>query len=142
MRWKLPETIALAAGVEQLTDLDRTVALMKLADVLEDHLERGMAYSPNKQLPGGGDADRAWREAFVGVAVALRHHSLATELQAALSPSAERPLPDFLLGEKPASYVMAPISHRMRTTVRVGRLVRRFRAKFARLSTHPAKRAA
>ena len=71
MRWKLPETIALAAGAEQLSDLDRTVALMKLADVLEDHLERGMAYSPNKQLPGGSDADWAWREAFVGVATSL-----------------------------------------------------------------------
>ena len=142
MRWKLPETVALAAGADQLSVLDRTVALVKLADVLEDHLERGMAYSPNKQLPGGTDADRAWREAFVGVATSLAHQPLAAELQIALSPSAERPLPDFLLGDKPASFVMAPISHCMRMTVRLGRFVRRWRTKFARLSKQIAERAA
>ena len=128
-RWKLSEIAALAAGADHLPAVERTVALIKLADVLEDHLDGGMNYSPNKQMPGGSDADGAWRDAFVGMAAALGHGDLAGELQIALGPTQQRPLPDFLLGDKPASYVMAPISHRMRTSVRLGKLLRRWRSK-------------
>jgi (p)ppGpp synthase/HD superfamily hydrolase len=134
LRWKLSEIVALTTGADQLSALDRTVTLVKLADVLEDHLERGMAYSPNKHLPGGNDAEGEWRDAFVRLAAALGHDRLAAELQVAFGPTHERPVPDFLLGDKPGSFVMAPISHRMRTTVRLGRLLRRWRAKLARQS--------
>jgi (p)ppGpp synthase/HD superfamily hydrolase len=134
LRWTLSELIALTARAGRLPAVERSVAFIKLADVLEDHLDRGMEYSPNKQLPGGDDANNTWRDTFVDVANALGHDSLAAELRIALGPTHERPLPAFLVGDKPASYVMAPISHRMRTTVRLGKTVRRWRAKLAKLA--------
>jgi (p)ppGpp synthase/HD superfamily hydrolase len=142
LRWKLSEIVAFAAGAEHLSAPDRTVTFVKLADVVEDHLERGMQYSPNKQLPGGSDADGAWRDAFVQLAAALGHDRLAAELQVALGPTHDRPVPDFLLGREPGSFVMAPVSHRMRTTVRLGRLYRRWRAKLAAPRKRPINQAA
>ncbi len=128
-RWQLADLVALTAGANRLPALDRAVAFIKLADVLEDHLERGMLFSPNKQMPGGRDADGAWSDALVRLALTLGHDRLAAELRAALAPSKERPVPAFLLGDKPASFVMAPISYRMRTSVRLSQFLRRWRSK-------------
>lgn len=140
--WKLSDVVALAAGADDLSAQDKAVTFIKLADVLEDHQERGMQYSPNKNLPGGSDAHDAWHHAFVSLAAALGHARLAAELAAALWPTNKKPLPDFLLGHKPGSFVMAPISHRMRTTVRLGRLFRRWRATLVKSSKHfPGKAA-
>ena len=117
----------MAADVDRLSALERAVALIKLADVLEDHLERGMEFSPEKLMPGGGDV--ALRGAIERLAAALGHEQLAAELRTALDPSSAKPVPAFLHGDRPASFVMAPISHRLRTGVRINRLLRRWRGK-------------
>ena len=126
IRWSLSEIIALSTGASRLPVQDKAVTLIKLADVLEDYLERGMQYSPHKKLPGGG-GDDAWCGALIELATAIGQDRLATELKAGFEPTDERPVPDFLFGRKPGSFVLAPISHRVRTIVRLGRLFRRRR---------------
>jgi (p)ppGpp synthase/HD superfamily hydrolase len=142
LRWKLSEIVAFANGADYLPALDRSVTFIKLADVLEDHLERGMQYSPNKQSPGGSDADGEWRNAFVRLATALDHDRLAAELQVALRPTDDRPVPDFLLGHEPGSFVVTPVSHHTRATVQLGRLYRRWRAKLTAPGRRPIDEAA
>ncbi|MEX2170754.1 MAG: DUF6817 domain-containing protein [Pirellulales bacterium] len=127
IRWSLSEIIALAAGACGLSAQNKCIALIKLADVLEDHLERGMQYSPHKKLPGGGGGDDAWCGALIELAAALGHDRLAAELKTGFEPTDQRPVPEFLFGHKPGSFVLAPISHRVRTIVRLGRLFRRRR---------------
>jgi (p)ppGpp synthase/HD superfamily hydrolase len=138
MRWTLSDLATMTANAGRLSAADRTVALIKLADVLEDHLERGMQFSPNKQTPGGSDADGAWRGAFERLAAALGHEQLAAELRVALDPLSTKAVPAFLQGDKPASFVIAPISHRMRTSVRINRLLRRWRVKLGAFTNRAA----
>lgn len=142
IRWQLPEIAAFANAADQLLAIDRTAATIKLADVLEDFGERGMEYSPNKQLFGAPAMREAWRQAYVRLAIALDHDRLAEELVAALAPTDERPIPEFLLGAKPGSFLIPPRSHRMKATVRLGRLLRRWRRQLARQVDRAGRRAA
>ena len=105
---------------------------IKLADLLEDYCDLGMGYAPNKPLPNGARTKFAFRDAVAGLATALGHLPLAAELQAALDPEGEFPLPDFLCGSGRGSFVVAPLSHKLKGTVRLGRFYRRWRGKLSR----------
>jgi (p)ppGpp synthase/HD superfamily hydrolase len=142
LSWCLPKIVARSTGVEHLSAADRTVTLVKLADVLEDHLDRGMQYSPNKRLAGHAETQLECRDALVKLAASLGHHALAANLQCTLDPSDAPRVPDFLRGVQPGSFVVAPVSHRMRTTVRLGRLYRRWRSKLAFAPRHSSSQAA
>ena len=117
---------------ERLSAAERTVAFIKLADVLEDHCDLGMGYSPNKRLPATSGSATAWCEIVTKLATGLGHATLASELRAALDQAADIRIPDFLCGSRDGSYLIAPLSHRTRATVRLARFRSRWKSKLAR----------
>jgi (p)ppGpp synthase/HD superfamily hydrolase len=122
--WSLARLEALAARAADLPDVDAAVALMKLADTLEECHESGMHYAPQQSWP---DASRgAWLDAAARLARALRHPSLAAELAAARGAGGDR-VPEFLQTDHETSFAVAPMSHGVRTTVLLGQLYRRMR---------------
>lgn len=131
LSWTPSQITALSAHIETLSTADRNVARIRLADLLEDHLDAGLQYSPNKRLAGDSAMEPAWPESAVKLAAALGHYDLAAELGRVLSVRGLAQPPDFLRGPQPGSFVMAPASHGVRTTVRLGRLYRRWLAKLA-----------
>ncbi len=119
-------------GGETLSAEDRQVALIKLADLLEDHCDLGMAYSPSKRLPAAVGSESAWCERIAHFAVALGHSALAKELQEALNPAIKISPPAFLRGSRDASFLIAPLSHRTRASVRLRRFRRRLHQRITR----------
>ena len=129
---------------EPLSSAEHTVAFIKLADVLEDHCDQGMHYSPNKCLPATVGTDSAWCEIVTRLATGLGHAALATELQRALDPASDINIPNFLCGTRDGSYLIAPLSHRTRVKVRLVRSRSRWRrtltSAFARFGRAPQPR--
>jgi (p)ppGpp synthase/HD superfamily hydrolase len=117
---------------ERLSAADRTVAFIKLADVLEDHCDLGMGYSPNKRLPATAGSETTWCEMVTRLATGLAHATLASELRAVLDRAADIRIPEFLCGSRDGSYLIAPLSHRTRAAVRVARFRSRWESKLAR----------
>ncbi len=132
LKWKLADLERLSGGAAHLPALERSAAIVKLADVLEDHLQRGMEYSPKKHLPGGSDSEGRWREAFIRLAGALGSEGLAAELREAFDSQHADPLPKLLFGDRDMSFLLAPISHRVKTGVRIGKFFRRWQRKLGR----------
>jgi (p)ppGpp synthase/HD superfamily hydrolase len=115
-----------------LSSAERSVAFIKLADVLEDHCDLGMGYAPNKRLPATAGSETAWCEMVTRLATGLGHATLAIELQDAFNPADEIAIPDFLCESRDGSYLIAPLSHRMRATVRLARFRSRWKSNLAR----------
>jgi (p)ppGpp synthase/HD superfamily hydrolase len=129
LKWNLSTLSTMLAHASVMSPSEGDVVFVKLADTLEDHLDMGLQYSPNKNLPGGAELQCAWRDALVKLAAALRHYALAADLERVLDPHHQTLVPEFLHGRQPGSFVVAPVSHRVRATVRLGRFYRRWRAK-------------
>ena len=139
--WDLPALNALLADVRSMSLEATAVAFMKLADTLEDHLDLGMEYSPNKRLSTTASMERAWRESVLRLAMALGHDALAADLARWFEASDRSGIPGFLRGSQRSSFVLAPVSHRIRTSVRVGRVYRRWLVKLSRSITPIHRRA-
>lgn len=125
-QWSVASLENLAARAPKLPAVDAAVALMKLADTLEDFHELGTEYAPVKSWPDSPGARRAWFDAAVKLALALGHDRLAAELAQPLGADGGR-VPEFLQTDHPDSFAVAPKSHGVRTTVRLGMLYRLIR---------------
>jgi (p)ppGpp synthase/HD superfamily hydrolase len=129
--WNLPRLTELLDARSTMSDSDKEVVIIKLADTLEDHLDQGQLYSPNKCAFGDHTAQKKGRDFLVRLSAELGYFRLAADLERALDVPADLVVPDFLQGRQPGSFAVAPISHRVRTTVKLGRLYRRWRAKLS-----------
>jgi (p)ppGpp synthase/HD superfamily hydrolase len=129
LKWNLATLSALHANASMMSISEQEVVFVKLADTLEDHLDLGQQYSPNKSMYGGPDLQSTWRDALVKLAADLALYALAADLEHVLDPHYQTPVSEFLHGRQPGSFVMAPVSHRVRATVKLGRFYRRWRAK-------------
>jgi (p)ppGpp synthase/HD superfamily hydrolase len=125
--WNLASVAALSANAGGLSAEERSLALIKLADLLEDHLDLGTCYAPNKRMAAPGETDEAWRVAVVQLARSLEQPTLASNLDTALAAAAKGSVHEFLRGRQPGSFVLAPPSHGLRPAVRIGRMLRRWR---------------
>jgi (p)ppGpp synthase/HD superfamily hydrolase len=142
MSWNLQSLVALSAQANRLTAVDKAATIIKLADVLEDHLDLGMQYSPNKCTGERAADDDAWRRAVVDLAEALGQPALADELKRVLHSDCQQKIPTFLCASRSSSYVVAPVSHSMRTSVRLARALARWRRKITSANKHLGRRAA
>jgi (p)ppGpp synthase/HD superfamily hydrolase len=123
--WTAASLETFAASAAGLPAVDAAVALMKLADTLEDHHELGIEYSTVKSSTLK-PAHHEWLQATVKLARAMGQEVLAAELAAALSAGG-RPVPECLQTLHRGSFALAPMSHGVRTSVRLGKLYRLMR---------------
>ena len=125
-QWTVATIENLLSRSANLPAIDSAIALMKLADTLEDHHELGFEYSPENSWPDAPGARHQWLAAMIQLAAALGHRHLAAELAQASSADG-RQVPEFLQTDHRRSFAVAPMSHSMRTRVRLGRLYRLMR---------------
>lgn len=141
-KWGLKDLASLIASRTPLAPLDEAVSIIKLSDVLEDHLDDGMRYSPRKGLPENQDKMADWRAAAMALAIRLGRSPLIDGLHEAFVSDENARVPSFLHTLYPGSFVLAPKSHRARASMLLGRLCHRIRVKLDRLSTVSRNRAA
>jgi (p)ppGpp synthase/HD superfamily hydrolase len=125
-RWSLEMLQDLLARAPGFSPIEAAVALMKLADTLEDFDDRGHEYAPVETPPEPPAAERQRLELSARLAAALGCNRLSAEL-AQLGPEVVPTVPAFLQTDHPDSFAVAPMSHGMRTTVRLGMLYRLMR---------------
>jgi hypothetical protein len=115
--WDLP---ALADFQRRALARDEIACLeIKFADVIDDHLDRGLDYSPAKKMAGEAADNATWVEAVARTARAIGRPQMAGELE---SLAARRgPVPDCLVHARAESFVVAPLSHRERIVSLVAR---------------------
>ncbi len=124
LRWN-PESVARIRGqAADLAPADADVVLMRLANLLEDYLDLGMAYCDKGKKT---THDQVVLDDAVGLARGLGAPALADELRQAVDRNAEVDLPPHLRRRASSSATVAPRSHRLRP-----RLAARDRARAAR----------
>ena len=111
-----------------LTSTFKEVFHLKIADVLEDHLDQGLGYIPAKQLVSGTD-NQTWILALVNLAGEVGAVDMATELQALFEESRQRHVPNYLVNASGGSIMVAPRSHRERIMTRMSRKYHRWLGK-------------
>jgi GT2 family glycosyltransferase len=117
--WDLATLAMLEDRAAMLTPHERAAIEIKLADVIDDHLDRSMDYVPAKKLAKDTDP-RQWTEAVARLARAAGEGELAAELSSLSAASGGR-VPDCLLHSRTASFVVGPPSYRERIASFVGR---------------------
>jgi hypothetical protein len=140
--WHVKNLHSLLAGERRLSPIEEIVVLIKLADTLEDFLDRGADYAPHRQRGSMKGTDVTWRQSVVDVAKLLGHHALAEQLAEAMFTEHSPAIPDFLRANEPGSFLVAPNAYRMRTTVKLGRAYRKLRAKLRIVSPTTHREAA
>jgi GT2 family glycosyltransferase len=90
----------------------RSVFDLKMADVLEDHLDHGLCYAPAKRLAGRAVENATWCAAMSRTAVAIGCDDLEAEL--ARWVGTDNSVPSCLQNTHGESHVVAPLSHRKR----------------------------
>lgn len=131
--WSLESLQSFLQRPESLTGPHEIVLKIKLADVLEDHLDRGLEYIPAKKLVKGAE-NQLWTQTIAELARRAGAGELAAELRSvALRPTAGN-LPSYLVHARASSFFVAPRSHRERLTSRLGRKVSRWWRKHSRVA--------
>jgi Domain of unknown function (DUF6817) len=102
---------------DRLPDVTRRVLLLRLANELEEHLDLGVIYC--------GDAERrrtamnTYLAGLIDVSKKLQHESLASMLSEAFSDCMLASLGSLPTFDQPASFLLAPRSHRLRLGAKV-----------------------
>ncbi len=129
--WNLPTLRDFQSRAAMLTAAQKDVLAIKAADVLEDHLDRGLDYIPTKHLASKTD-NIALLEALIALSREAGHAEIAAELQSVSTQSPKWQIPTTLTTTRSSSFLAAPRSHCKRMLPRVNRrLSRWFRAKAA-----------
>jgi (p)ppGpp synthase/HD superfamily hydrolase len=111
----------------ELSEVD--VVTMRLANLLEDHLDLGMAYARKGAKDKQADDVHA---RCAQIAEAMGHHRLAAELDEAFAETRDAALPRPLVRSARGSTTMPPLSYRPRAHTVAGETVRRARKKLSR----------
>lgn len=117
--WSLALLAAHQQRVASMAPSVSKVLAIKVADVIEDHVDLGLAYAPTKVLVEGTE-NAAWTEALIGTAKAVGAADLAAELEAITACQSPQ-VPGCLVSSRGASFVVAPLSHRERILLSLGR---------------------
>lgn len=129
--WNLPTLRHYQSRASVLTAAEKAVVAIKAADVLEDHLDRGLDYIPKKNLASQTD-NNALLEVLIAVSREVGAAEIAAELQSVSTECPAWRIPAILTTTRSASFLAAPRSHCKRMLPRVNRrLSRWFRAKAA-----------
>jgi (p)ppGpp synthase/HD superfamily hydrolase len=127
--WDAAVTSARQSGSIVEKPICRQVVQIKIADVLEDHLDQGLAYVPAKLLMSGTD-NRASTQGLLNLAEQAGAAAIAVELQARMDEAPAQPVPDYLVNPRAGgSIVIAPRSHRERIAARMTRKISRWLKK-------------
>lgn len=126
--WERAAVERLLARTAGCAPTEAAVAWIRLADVVENHNNRGMLYCPEK-----AEVDTAIHMPSLELAGLLARKlgldPLADHL-AAVNTAGDC-VPDCLASTAASSFTLAPMSHGMRTTVRLGHLYRLLRDSFS-----------
>jgi hypothetical protein len=109
--WNPSSIDDLGGRAASLDAAESSVVTMRLANLLEDHLDLGMAYSGKGTKATQAD-DLHGR--CCEIALAMGHHRLATELDLTFAEHRGAALPPPLVRPARASTTVSPLSHRRR----------------------------
>jgi hypothetical protein len=122
--WELSALEDLERRTARLSPLESGALEIKLADVLEDHVDGGTTFAPFKEYTATVH-NGAWAEALARAGKLAGHAGLAAQLRAAAAHM--HPVPGCLVHERHHSFVVAPLSHRERIALLVSRTLHRNR---------------
>jgi (p)ppGpp synthase/HD superfamily hydrolase len=115
LRWTAETIGALADTMESLSERERQVILMRLANELDDHQDLGLLYvaevARRRELIRGG------LHRCVALAERLGYPALATELARVFKETMTGEIPSALRGPRDDSFLLAPASHTWRPGV-------------------------
>jgi GT2 family glycosyltransferase len=119
MPWGLPALADLEPRANLLAADEITALEIKVADVLDDHFDRGLEYAPSKKLVNGKATNDQWIEALARAIKAAGRPAMAAELESIATIGG--PIPGCLVHARAESFVVAPLSHRERIMSLVAR---------------------
>ena len=106
--WNESSIPELAARAGSLEGDEASVVAMRLANLLEDYLDLGMAYCQK----GAKEKQRGpTRAAAVELAAGMGFEELAAELKRVFAEDAERSVPAALVRDARSAFTIAPLSH-------------------------------
>jgi hypothetical protein len=106
---------------------EKEVLLMRLANELDDHLDLGVLYCADAERRR--ERVRSSLLPCVNIARRLGFPGLANSLSEAFQETLSAQIPSTLRGRASASFVVAPASHRLRSSVRLRRLLARLQGR-------------
>jgi (p)ppGpp synthase/HD superfamily hydrolase len=114
MGWEIVTIQRVHGGLAELSELDRTIVLIRLANELDDNLDLAMRYSHQDK-----DANRGIGEVIVSIANALHYPQLAAALAEARREAADGSWASALSLDRRRSYQLTrPFALRLRKAVR------------------------
>ncbi|MDP8961086.1 MAG: hypothetical protein M3N32_05660 [Actinomycetota bacterium] len=113
-RWDARSILEIHAGIDSLSEAERTVVLVRLANLMEDYLDLGMAYSHKGEKDKQADSVL---ELSSQIAELLDHGDLASELRRVFAENRAAKIPPALIRGRRSSFTVAPLSHQVRPSV-------------------------
>jgi hypothetical protein len=104
---------------DALTDEERTVFLMRLANEVDDSLDHGSLYSRKAEYMARHRSAHLMGQ----IALGLGYESLAGALDELFSDVRSAAVPEYLQRPRADSFLLAPASHRLSPMIRLKRLL-------------------
>ena len=114
---------------DQMRPEDRTLFIIKLADIFEEYLDQGLAYSPDKKLHASQSDQQDSLEKTVNLAACLGLTEWGQEFEKLVYKSREFKLPSELVNKERRSFTMHRDSRSVGLFNEALRLLRRIRNK-------------
>ncbi len=119
LRWDAASIPSLHERLHTLSDAERTVVLLRLANLMEDFLDLGMAYSHKSSKDKQADSVL---ELTAQIAERLDQAELAAELRRVFDENRAARIAPALVREERSSFTIAPLSHQVRPSVALKQL--------------------
>ncbi|HEY4909271.1 MAG TPA: HD domain-containing protein [Methylomirabilota bacterium] len=113
--WRAKTIAALADDVDSLTEEQRSVLLIRLANEVDDHQDQGLLYV--REVAHRQEFIRTALRPCVGIAERLGYPALAAELARVFEETMTGEIPATLQGPGDESFLLAPSSHTWRPAV-------------------------
>lgn len=110
--WNYRTIIAILNHIDALSDKQKDLVLMRLANDLEDHLDLGMLYSGKRDRID--KYQRTHLSTIAKIADELGYRELAQEIAEVYNEQNTAKIPEVLISKHTVSYSVAPASHRKR----------------------------
>ncbi|HSH59748.1 MAG TPA: HD domain-containing protein [Acidimicrobiales bacterium] len=119
LRWDARTIPDINARLDRLSASERAVVLVRLANLMEDYLDLGMAYSRKGEKEKQADPVL---ELSVLMAEHLGQPHLASELRRVFDENRAAEIAPGLTSDERSSFTVAPLSHRVRPSVALKQL--------------------
>jgi (p)ppGpp synthase/HD superfamily hydrolase len=127
--WSTEEFRRALDNYDQMRSEDRTLFIIKLADIFEEYLDQGLAYSPGKKLDASQSGQQDSLETTVNLAASLGFKEWSQEFEQLVYKNRELKLPSELVNSELSSFTIHRDGRSIGLFNESLRLLRRIRTK-------------